>query len=207
MSKTDTLVNILRCGAELIQRRGFQATGLNDIMRSAGAAKGSFYYYFRSKDDFGLQLIDFHAGFLLARLEDHLDDGTLPPLERLRAFFREQAREMSGDGFSSGSLIGSLAQEMAGQSPAFREKLREVYEAMGAQVLACLADAAERGDIPSGLATPEVAGFILASWEGATLLARVHAGDAPLREFETFIFTGLLGAADADLTPEAGPLQ
>jgi TetR/AcrR family transcriptional repressor of nem operon len=193
MAKTDTLVNILRLGAELVMKKGFQATGLNDILRAAGVPKGSFYHYFRNKEDFGLQLIDFYGGFLLARMEDHLDGGSLPPLARLRAFFLDFRREMEKEGFVGGSLVGNLAQEMAGQSPAFRERLRAVYGALNGQITKCLREAAGRGDIPYLSASEEMADFILGVWDGAVMRAKVEAGPAPLEWFDRFIFDETLG--------------
>lgn len=36
---------------ELFHEKGFGETTINDIIREAGISKGTFYYYFRSKDD------------------------------------------------------------------------------------------------------------------------------------------------------------
>ena len=36
---------------ELFRRKGFGETTINDIIREAGISKGTFYYYFRSKDN------------------------------------------------------------------------------------------------------------------------------------------------------------
>jgi AcrR family transcriptional regulator len=36
---------------ELFQAKGYAATTVDDIIRTAGTAKGTFYYYFKSKED------------------------------------------------------------------------------------------------------------------------------------------------------------
>ena len=36
---------------ELFKTKGFGETTINDIISEAGISKGTFYYYFRSKDD------------------------------------------------------------------------------------------------------------------------------------------------------------
>lgn len=41
---------IVRTAWNLFYRKGFEKTTVNDILREAGIAKGTFYYYFRSKD-------------------------------------------------------------------------------------------------------------------------------------------------------------
>jgi len=193
VKKADTLIEILRRGLDIIMKHGFQAAGLNDILRAAGVPKGSFYYYFKSKEDFGLQVIDFYAGFLFARLEDALDDQSIPPLERLKAFFREFGRDMADDGFAAGSLIGNLTLEMAGQNPVFKEKLGLIYETLTSQIQRCLKEAAVRNEILVGLSGEKTADFIVNAWEGAVLRAKVEGSVEPIVEFEQYIFSILLG--------------
>jgi len=41
---------IIRVAWDLFSRKGFEETTLNDIIGAAGISKGTFYYYFRSKD-------------------------------------------------------------------------------------------------------------------------------------------------------------
>ena len=41
---------IIRKSWNLFSQKGFEKTTLNDIIMSAGISKGTFYYYFRSKD-------------------------------------------------------------------------------------------------------------------------------------------------------------
>jgi TetR/AcrR family transcriptional repressor of nem operon len=197
-NRTATLIELLRHGVDVVMKRGFQGAGLNDILQAAGVPRGSFYYYFQNKEDFGLHVIDYYAGFLFARLEDMLADESLSLLERLIAFFRESAREMEAEGFSDGSLIGILTQEMAGQSIVFREKLENVYDTLASQILLCLEEAARRGEVLSHLARREVADYIINSWEGAVLRAKAEHDSRPLALFERYVFGGLLGFLDHD---------
>jgi len=37
--------------------KGFSVVGLNEVLKSAGVPKGSFYHYFSSKDAFGEALL------------------------------------------------------------------------------------------------------------------------------------------------------
>ena len=57
MKRTHKRDDLIRVGRDLIVRQGFNATGLSDILTTAGVPKGSFYYYFESKEDFGLAII------------------------------------------------------------------------------------------------------------------------------------------------------
>jgi len=46
---TKTKELLMHRGAEIIHRKGFNHTGLNEILEAAGVPKGSFYFYFKSK--------------------------------------------------------------------------------------------------------------------------------------------------------------
>ena len=61
--------DLIHVGRDLIVRQGFNATGLSDILATAGVPKGSFYYYFESKDDFGLAIIDDFANEYQRKLD------------------------------------------------------------------------------------------------------------------------------------------
>ena len=47
----DVRRHILETGQAIMGGKGFSAVGLTEILNAAGVPKGSFYYYFKSKDD------------------------------------------------------------------------------------------------------------------------------------------------------------
>src|SRR5574343_953133 len=83
---SDTRELLLRAGLEVLTEKGFAATGIDEILGRVGVPKGSFYHYFESKEAFGLQLITRYGYFFFRKLDRHLRNTTLRPLERLRAF-------------------------------------------------------------------------------------------------------------------------
>src|SRR5262249_3719193 len=84
--RSDTRHTILEAGIRSVLKRGYERSGLAEILREAGVPKGSFYYYFASKEDFGLQLIE-HWLENYGEAEASLKDETLSPLTRVRRFF------------------------------------------------------------------------------------------------------------------------
>ena len=53
MNKQDTRELILAAGNSLIIQKSYHGCGLKEILATAGVPKGSFYHYFKSKEDFG----------------------------------------------------------------------------------------------------------------------------------------------------------
>jgi len=74
MARTNTREEIIRKGAELIHAQGFNATGLKQILQVAGIPKGSFYFYFKSKEDFGLAIIDYFNAIINGIFTRYLSD-------------------------------------------------------------------------------------------------------------------------------------
>jgi TetR/AcrR family transcriptional repressor of nem operon len=192
MARKDTWLHILRTGSELVHRQGFQSTGLNDVLRAARVPKGSFYHYFKSKEDFGLQLVDFYAGYLTSRLERSLGDEKMPPLERLRRFFDEFGAFCREQNFSLGCPLGNLAQEMGDLNESFSRKIEAAFGTMRDMVAACLAEAQKDGAVDPSLHPKETADFLLNAWEGSLLRMKVTRNPDPLEGLEKMIFSSIL---------------
>jgi len=186
--KPDTKALLLQEGVGLVHRKGYTRTGIQELLKAAGVPKGSFYHHFRSKEDFGLQLIQFMEGFFLATASKHLGNQELPPLKRLRNLFDDYLAYFSGEGKRYGCPIGNLAQEMAGVNEAFREKLAGVLSKMKAPVRECLDLAQKNGELAPGFDTTELSDFIINSWEGALIAVKVADDVGPLRNFDHMIF-------------------
>lgn len=197
--------HILEKGAELIRRNGFNNTGLNMILKVAGVPKGSFYYYFKNKEDFGLKLIEYlhnsikpvFYGFLTGECDN-------PPLERLREFFAYFRRIFTDEEIKSGCPIGNISQEMAAMNPRFRAKLADVFDDITNPVAICLGHAVEQGYLTRQEDVLPLAKFIVNSWQGALIALKITESAEPLLIFEQFIFNELLRSrAPAAKKPEA----
>jgi hypothetical protein len=58
MDKQDVRLHLIETGAKAFMAKGYHAVGLKEILAYARVPKGSFYYYFRSKEDFCIAIID-----------------------------------------------------------------------------------------------------------------------------------------------------
>ena len=68
---TDTKNKLLQIGAKYVHLKGFNNTGLQEILKEAKVPKGSFYFYFKSKEEFGLEIIDVFLSFFEKELAKH----------------------------------------------------------------------------------------------------------------------------------------
>src|SRR5256714_5577969 len=109
MSKETTKNALLDAGRQVFLEKGYNHAGIETILQAAGVPKGSFYYYFASKEDFGLQVLDRFAGDIGANLERCLGDEGLTPLERLRRYFEEVCVRLESRQCRNGCLVGNLS--------------------------------------------------------------------------------------------------
>ena len=192
MGKETTRTTIIREGARLIHKKGFNATGLSDILAAARVPKGSFYFYFKNKEDFGLAVIDHYAEAIAAMGSTYLGDINRPPLQRLAAFMDGFTAVFTKMDFTCGCPIGNLMQEMSDLNEAFRDKVGSVYALMGEAIAQCLAEAKDKGDIPDNLDPAQTAQFILNSWEGAIMHMKLVKDNAPLMLCKRMVFDHIL---------------
>lgn len=188
MERSETRAELIRVGGALIARQGYNNTGINAVLTEAGVPKGSFYYYFANKEDFGLAVIEGLDVEHAARLDSVLGDELTPPLQRIRNYFDAGLADMVEHDYCRGCPIGNLGQELAGQNETFRSRLDAVFSGWKQRFVTCLEAAREAGEIAADSDVEALAEFLLAGWEGATLRAKVTRSTEPMAAFaQTFL--------------------
>lgn len=172
--------------------RGYAATGINEVLATAGVPKGSFYHHFPSKEAFAIEVVErYFATHDTRELARALDDHQHPPLDRLRRYF-EAATARFAQATRGGCLVGNVAQELAGSSEPVRTEVAEVFDRWRSRFADCLRAAQDAGQLAPGADADALAGFLLNSWEGAILQMKVTQDPAPLRTFLTVVFDRVL---------------
>ncbi len=194
--REQTRERILRVGARIIHRKGFNNAGIQEILQEAGIPKGSFYYYFQSKKDFGLQVIEYYESQLLKLLQKHMARLDLPPLERLRLYFRDIRAGLEKESCRGGCPVGNLAQEMADLDESFRNRLNWTFRSLRNGFAEALEEAAERGDLGLAQSPTELAEFIMSSWQGSILQVKVAKSTEPLKRFEKLVFNRIFACPE-----------
>ncbi len=72
----ETRERILEAAVKVFATKGYHDTKVDDIVSESKTSKGSFYFYFPSKQDIFLALVDTFAELLESRLRAHIDSET-----------------------------------------------------------------------------------------------------------------------------------
>jgi TetR/AcrR family transcriptional repressor of nem operon len=173
---SDAGKKILDAAQSLIELRGYSALGVADICKAAGVPKGSFYYFYESKESLALAVLDEQWAAQAAVWSGILRDDA-EPLPRLRRLFEDtQARQLAGQqgcGTVAGCMFGNLALEMSNQTEAIRARLQQIFDAQVDMVEAVVVQARERGDVTVA-DTREAARSVVAQLEGQVLFAKLY---------------------------------
>jgi len=182
-ARDGTRARLVRAGIEAVLERGWAASGVDAVLRSAGVPKGSFYHYFPSKDNFGYAVLEGYQAFFLKRL-DRCFGSEASPARRLdaqfAAFLAESLDGMARHGWQRGCLVGALGQELGGLHEGFRQRLLASLDEWGEVLARALAAAQARGEVRGGLDPALAARGFWTAWEGAVLRARLARDGAPL---------------------------
>lgn len=196
-TKDTTRGELLEHGTRLMLERGYNTTGVAAVLEAAGVPKGSFYHYFKSKEEFGLAVLRHYFRNHLDNVERFLDDPAVAPLQRLRDCFGFYIDYFRDHDCRYGCMLGNLSQEMADQSEVFRSLLHDLLRTWCGKVADCLADAARRGELSLTVEPRVLAEYCVNSWEGAVLRMKLEKTVAPLELFVEMFFRTLPRPAGA----------
>ena len=192
LTKKDTKLALIRAGRQFIVEKGYNHTGIKEVLKVVGVPKGSFYHFFDSKEEFGLAIIDYDSQMHDLVVEKYLKDTELSPLNRLKQYFTFKLEEFESLQYREGCLFGNLSQEMSDQSEQFRERLEVATQRWREQFADCIEAAQSVGEISKEQSAQDLAEFCLNSWEGALLQMKVTKSDAPLKNYIQFMFGEIL---------------
>ncbi|UYV39432.1 TetR/AcrR family transcriptional regulator [Rhodobacteraceae bacterium D3-12] len=186
-AKSDlTRKRILDAGHALVLRHGFSGVGLSRILSESGVPKGSFYYYFASKEAFGTALLADYVKSYLERV-DALIAGPGPAGRKLDQFWdawlahSDDGTDAKTAGIASECLVVKLGAEVADLSEDMRETLDRGVDALVGRIARLLRDGMQEGSVRP-LDDPDcTARMLYAKWLGAAILAKLGRSDAALR--------------------------
>ncbi|PRX96423.1 TetR/AcrR family transcriptional regulator [Paraburkholderia sp. BL25I1N1] len=165
--------HILGAAKSLMTEKGYTAVGLAEIVAAADVPKGSFYYYFKSKEEFGQALLEGYFDDYLSTIEGMLS-GEGSASARLQAYFRFWADKQC-TGLTDGKcLVVKLAPEMCDLSQDLREALKRGTDAIVERIAQCVRQGQVDGSIAATKPAIELAESLYQLWLGASLLDKLN---------------------------------
>lgn len=176
----DTREHLLATGEQLCLQRGFTGMGLSELLKTAEVPKGSFYHYFRSKEAFGVAMLERHYAAYHQRLTELLQSGEGNYRDRILAYYQQTLNQFCQHGTISGCLTVKLSAEVCDLS----EDMRSAMDKGARGVIVLLSQALENGRDSHCLTfcgePLQKAQVLYALWLGANLQAKISRNSEPL---------------------------
>ncbi len=175
--KTETRDRIVEVARDLFLKQGYGGTGIAQILKGADAGSGSLYYFFPTKEDLLLAVLDWYRANLCPEVVQPVFDRIRDPIERIFGILDGYRQMLLWGEYELGCPIGNLALELNNSHPAVRKRLAELFDDWCAVVRQCLDEAA--GRLPPNTDTARLAQYVLVTMEGAVMLARSYRSIEP----------------------------
>ena len=174
---SSTRQRIIDSALYLFWLRGYTATGIAEILQRAAANSGSFYHFFKTKEELLLAVLELYLQSLhpvvVAPVSERLKD----PIERVFGILEFYRGNLLATGCTYGCPIGRLALEIPEEQFRVHKRLADNFDGWTTAIQNFLEDARPR--LPRNTDLQTLSKFILTVMEGGVMQARAHRDIAP----------------------------
>lgn len=183
---SDMKERLMDAAMDLIWQNSYGATSVDAICERAGAKKGSFYYFFKSKSELAAAALEDCWSKKKAEM-DSIFSATVPPLERFGRYFDFVHDRLAEVQQKCGSILGcpfiSVGSEVSTQDQIVRETIDRIMDRKLNYFVSAVRDAAAEGliDAPDPVAKARA---LFSCYQGMMAQARIQNDIELLRGFK-----------------------
>ena len=115
--KNATCERLVEAARTLFWKHGYASTGIAQILKEADAGSGSLYYFFPTKEDLLLAVLEWYRENLWAAVVQPVFDRVTDPIERIFGILDSYRRGLLMTNYQHGCPIGNLAPGACRQPP------------------------------------------------------------------------------------------
>jgi len=184
---------LLDKGMELLWSKGYNATSVNDIVKAADIPKGSFYFYFDSKEDFVVKAIDRYFTVQFAPLREILQNQLVSPKQRLFDFYEYRNNVLKNEmDCKMGCMASNLGNEMAEHNESIRTTILDKEQLVLSLIAEVIQEAQDCGEINDLMKAADIAAFIEDAGKGSMVSMKEMKNSYPIDNFMNMIRKMLL---------------
>lgn len=189
---TDTKQRIIDAAAHAMIAKSYHGVGLNEILSAAGVPKGSFYHFFKSKENLGIAVIEKAAADKLDRLRGFVADRGKPPIVRLRNIYEWVRDDVREENVRTECVLCKLALEQASLCEPMRAAIRSSFDQFRAVLAQLIREGQAEGEIEANLDADQLSDFLFVAFQGTMIRVEIDDDLKPIDTFLYFAFEVLL---------------
>lgn len=174
---------ILKKGMLLFRMNGYHNTGTNEILRETNISRGSFYNFFKDKDDFGVQVLDYYTKGTTDYINELLSKQELNAKQRIIHLFEIFTESYTKVDYKWGCLLVGMTQELSGINELFTEATGRNFEELTKPLTICIQEGQNAGLINKSQSPRSMALSIWGSYNGALVLMKSGLHQEALNAF------------------------
>ena len=191
--KTDTTrTRLLEVGLTLFAKRGYHGTGIKEIVDTAHVPKGSFYTYFKSKEEFGIEIVRWHSSDFWQRWHAAIDKNSVAPLLALRNCFDVMLVEHIDCAVNTFCVVAHVAAEMCESSAECRIAMKSFFGDMRDNLAEYIRKAQLLGQARNDADADELACLFWDAWQGSILRMKIENNIEPVKQCVSLLFDRIL---------------
>lgn len=184
--EASTRERLLDAADQLMYERGFEAVGIAELCKAADAKKGSFYYFFDSKQHLALEMLERAWQRTQATIfADSLSDTSLSGLDAIDRYGHLLAANLERLQAESDSTVGcrfaNFAVEMSTRDNDIRSAVANVFDEMIALTRSAIERAIAANEIAPDTDIDSAATAVISQMEGLMVLAKARRDPQLLR--------------------------
>jgi len=175
---------ILEKGIEILWSKGYNGTSVNDIVKSADVPKGSFYFYFDSKEDFVIKALRKYFVQMFAPAKKILKDTSISPKERLIKFYEYRVSSLKTDlQCEKGCMASNLGSEVGEHNENIREAVLNIHNEVVKTIIRVGKEAQKAGELDASVNVKNLVEFIEDAGKGAMVTMKEMKSSYPVDNF------------------------
>lgn len=177
-----TRIKMVQTASTLIERQGYAATGLKQVLSESNTPRGSLYFHLPGgKEELAAAVIEAHStnfGGLLRQVIEQAATAQAAAESSIEIL----AQQFEGSGCKSGCPVTAIAFEMSATSEPLRLACREAFQ----NWVNLIAVQLVQEGLPKETAQPR-ARALLSAIEGALILCRAYGNRGPLDDVKAVV--------------------
>lgn len=179
---------LLDTGLVLFARNGYHGVGIKQIVDSVQIPKGSFYNYFKSKEDFAVEIIRRHSADFWQQWRDNFNSTTANPLIALRDCFYAMISDHTECSVNTFFVVSLIVAEISENSEACRAAIKLILADMCSNLAEQIRKAQLGGYARTDCTAEEMALLFWDAWQGSMVRMKIDNSPQPVSQCVALFF-------------------
>ncbi|WP_409346836.1 TetR/AcrR family transcriptional regulator [Paenibacillus sp. MBLB4367] len=173
---------VVETAAQLFLTNGYTQTSMDEVMKRSQVSKSNIYYHFKSKEELLLGVVDWWAAQYESALFTLLGRTELTSKARIASFFEMLAEQFEARGGKGSCPFLSFYVQCPPDAEPVKERIARFFREQLPLVEKLLLQGVQKKEFRANLNAADTAAFILASLEGAIMLAETLQNGGIIRQ-------------------------